>query len=119
MHINQYGVGIKKIHNVHCGYQTPLEDILQGKFKNYPLQKLKLRLLRNQLIEEKCAICGFDEKRVTDYKTPLLLSQIDGDPTNYSIENLELLCYNHYFLTVGNIGRNKRNFRKILTETYE
>ena len=119
MHLNKEGIGVQKSFSLYHGNYTPVEDILQGKFLKYPLQKLKTRLITHRLIEDKCAVCGFDEKRVTDYKAPLLLSQIDGNPNNYSLENLELLCYNHYFLMVGNIGKNKKNFNKILSEDDE
>ena len=32
----------------------------------------------------------------------------DGNKKNYRKENIELLCYNHYFLTVGDIFSDKQ-----------
>ena len=32
----------------------------------------------------------------------------DGNKQHYRIENLEMLCYNHYFLQVGDIFSNKQ-----------
>ena len=39
---------------------------------------------------------------------PLLLHFKDGNKKNYRGENIELLCYNHYFLTVGDIFTDKQ-----------
>ena len=52
-------------------------------------------------------MCGFKERRVLDYKMPLLLHFKDGNKSNYLLDNIELLCYNHYFLTVGDIFNDK------------
>ena len=32
----------------------------------------------------------------------------DGNKKNYHLNNLEMLCYNHFFLTVGDIFSNKQ-----------
>ena len=53
--------------------------------------------------EEKCECCGFEERRITDYTIPLLLTPIDGDKTNYNLDNLQVVCYNCFYLTVGNL----------------
>ena len=53
------------------------------------------------ILKEQCYHCGFAERRVTDYKTPLLLNFKDGNRNNYLTDNLELLCYNDYFLLVA------------------
>jgi hypothetical protein len=65
--------------------------------------KIKKRLFEEGYLEEKCSLCGFDERRVTDYKIPLLLNFKDKDTKNYRLNNLEVLCYNHYFLTVADV----------------
>jgi hypothetical protein len=38
---------------------------------------------------------------------PLLIYFKDGNNSNWSLENVELLCYNHYFLLVGDIFNEK------------
>ena len=38
---------------------------------------------------------------------PLLLHFKDNNSNNYSLDNVQLLCYNHYFLTVGDIFNTK------------
>jgi hypothetical protein len=53
-------------------------------------------------------VCGFHERRVLDYKMPLIMHFKDGNKQHYRIENLEMLCYNHYFLQVGDIFSNKQ-----------
>ena len=32
----------------------------------------------------------------------------DNNKKNYQLDNIEMLCYNHYFLTVGDIFTNKQ-----------
>ena len=70
-----------------------------------------------------CESCGFNEVRVIDGQMPILLSQKDGDRENYDIDNLEVLCYNCYYLISGNVfGRDKRmpkDWLKKLGKGYE
>jgi len=76
-------------------------------WKTHPHQQLK-RLIKYGLMIEKCAICGFDEQRITDYECPVLLDFLDGDKMNWKIDNLRVLCYNCYFLNVVDLsGRMK------------
>lgn len=103
IHKNQFGVGIPKVSLHRHGKKYILEDILAGKHPSYPVNKLKDRLFASGILEEKCEMCGFEERRITDNKIPVLLTFKDGDPSNYQLENLEVLCYNCYFLIVGNI----------------
>jgi len=80
---------------------------LEGQYPEYPISNLKKRIITNAILEEKCDNCGFCERRVTDYTVPLLIEHIDGDRTNHYVDNLRLLCYNCYYLMVGNVtGRN-------------
>ena len=37
-----------------------------------------------------------------------LLHFKDNNKKNYKLDNVELLCYNHYFLTVGDIFSDKQ-----------
>ena len=106
IHKNQAGTGIRKPYNIKKG-KYALEDILEGQYPEYPISNLKKRIITNAILEEKCDHCGFCERRLTDYTVPLLLEHIDGDRTNHYIDNLRLLCYNCYYLMVGNVtGRN-------------
>lgn len=101
LHKNQSGKGISKA-NSGANHGRKLEDILAGKHPDYPIHNLKRRLIRSGMIEEKCECCGFEERRVTDYTIPLLLDHIDGNRKNHLRDNLRLLCFNCYYLQVGN-----------------
>ena len=101
MHKNQSGRGISKL-NKGEGAMYPLEQILEGDHPAYPPSRLKRRILRECVLEEKCSNCEFDEKRITDFTVPVLLDHIDGDTTNHTLANLRLLCYNCYYLMVKN-----------------
>tara|TARA_R110001592_G_scaffold17315_4_gene73267 strand:+ start:67 stop:540 length:474 start_codon:yes stop_codon:yes gene_type:complete len=101
MHKNQSGKGISKL-NKGEGAKYPLDQILQGDHPTYPPSRLKRRVLKELILEEKCSNCGFEEKRITDFTVPLLLDHIDGDTTNHIENNLRMLCYNCYYLMVKN-----------------
>jgi len=108
-HKNQAGVGIPKF--LRVGKKEPaLLDIIEGRANasSFTPDKIKYRLITEGYLEEKCAMCGFSERRVLDYKMPLLLHFKDGNKKNYKLDNIELLCYNHYFLTVGDIFTDKQ-----------
>ena len=100
-HKNQQGKGISKLNKGERA-KYPLDEILEGKHPKYPASRLKQRILRECIFEEKCSNCGFDERRITDLTVPLLLDHIDGDTTNHKKDNLRLLCYNCYYLMVRN-----------------
>jgi len=112
LHKNKAGKGIPRAFKPRMRGHYGLLDILEGKYPNYPHTRLKARLIKNSQIEETCESCGFCERRINDYSIPLLLDWIDGDRTNHLRENLRLLCYNCYYLEVGNPlgGRMKNNY---------
>jgi len=103
-HLNPYGKGIPKHLNVK-GKEPPLIDILEGKMNtaSFSPDKIKFRLIAEGLLDEECTVCGFHERRVTDYKIPLLLHFKDKNKMNYQIVNLQLLCYNCFFLHIANV----------------
>lgn len=108
---NKAGRGIdKSIKNEDTG-KYPLNQILDGKFPNYSTNRLKVRMLRGKRVEEKCNKCGFSEKRITDNTVPLMLNYIDGNEKNKKRENIELLCYNCYYLYVNNPFGCKKKFK--------
>ena len=108
-HLNQSGKGISKF-LPNRGKEPALVDIIEGRVSidSYTPEKLKNRLIQESYLEECCANCGFAERRVIDYKVPLILNFKDNNKKNWRIENLELLCYNHYFLYIGNIFTDKQ-----------
>jgi len=113
-HKNQAGIGVAK--NRVADSRHKVDDIILGKHPNYPAHKLFKRLLQSGYIEEKCKSCGFHQKRPTDLKTPLVLNHVDGDKTNHKFDNLEVLCYNCYFIHVGDL---KKTLLKDSTERPE
>ena len=107
-HKNQSGKGIPKFLKGR-GKEPALMDIIEGKVSaaHFNPAKIKYRLIEEGYLSEQCSMCGFQERRVLDYKMPLLLHFKDNNKSNYSKDNIELLCYNHYFLTVGDIFTDK------------
>ena len=77
------------------------------------LIKLKYRLITEGHLLEECNMCKFNERRVSDYKMPLLLNFKDNNKKNYRKENIELLCYNHYFLNCRYIFTDKQRLKGI------
>jgi len=98
---NRCGKGIPKPKNPNHG-KYPLNEILAGKFPEYPLWKLKDRLIRAGLKEPCCEQCGYNERRITDNKIPLLLVFEDNNEKNHALENIKVFCYNCSF-TAGKI----------------
>ena len=103
-HKNPSGKGIPKFLKSK-GKEPALIDIIEGRIdaSSFSPEKLKYRLITEGHLPEECGTCGFYERRVLDYKMPLLLHFKDGNNSNWSLDNIELLCYNHYFLLVGDI----------------
>ena len=108
-HLNPSGKGIPKFLS-NKGKEPALLDIIEGRANaaSFTPDKIKYRLITEGYLEERCAMCGFEERRVLDYKMPLLLNFKDNNKKNYKLDNIELLCYNHYFLNVGDIFTEKQ-----------
>ena len=87
-------------------YNTrPLDAILvQGKLEN--TWRLKNRLLREGLKENQCEHCG--KTKWLGLPIPLELHRKDGDRTNNSLQNIELLCPNCHSLTDNYRGSKKK-----------
>lgn len=92
----------------HFATKYELEDILNGKYPNYQSRKLKIRLIDNGLLEDKCCKCGYDKKRENNTYSICELHHKDGNPKNHLLNNLEILCPNCHALT-ENFRFNKRN----------
>ena len=107
-HKNQSSKGIPKFLKGPKKMPHMLE-IIEGRIaaSSFNPNKLKYALIEQGYLLEECAVCSFKERRVLDYKMPLLLHFKDNNSNNYSLDNVQLLCYNHYFLTVGDIFNDK------------
>jgi hypothetical protein len=116
LHKNMEGRGISKNSAVDKR-KFRLDDILTGKHPQYPREKLLKRLVSNGYKEEKCQSCGFCTKRPTDFKSPLILHHMNGDTSDHRIDNMEILCYNCYFIQVGDLSRRDLKTPHIVGQT--
>ena len=89
---NQAGKGISKIKS-----NTPsIQDYLDGK-AHITTYRLKLKLIKAGLKNEKCESCG--ATKWLNQKYPLELHHIDGNPSNNNFDNLQILCPNCHALS--------------------
>jgi len=107
IHLNPSGKGIRKFVGGYGNSKVivPLLDILEGRtdIAHYEPGLIKTRLIQEGFLKEECCSCGFTERRVLDYKVPLILNFRNKNNRDWKSENLELLCYNCYFLHIGNV----------------
>lgn len=84
----------------------PIEEILVAN-STYNRSHLKKRLLENNILENKCQICGmlpeWNGKRLV-----LVIDHKNGNPVDNRIENLRLLCPNCNSQTETFCGKHKR-----------
>jgi hypothetical protein len=100
-HKNQSGRGIPKFLPDRRREPNVKNIVETGTgWESFSVEKIKSRLIAEGYLKDECYHCGFCERRVTDYKIPLLLNFKDGNKYNYLLNNLELLCYNDYFLLI-------------------
>ena len=89
------------------GYQEAVK-ILAGEKKAPRLWRISqqqklVRLEKYGLLIGQCNLCGFHEPRASDYRCPLIVDFLDGDSFNWKLDNLNILCYNCYFLNVHDL----------------
>jgi hypothetical protein len=104
LHKNQTGVGIPKF-LPNRRKEPNVKAILEGEdgWQSFTPEKIKIRAVEEGYLKECCDMCDFTERRVTDYKMPLLMHFRNGNKVDYRLENLQLLCYNCYYLYVGEV----------------
>lgn len=102
IHKNQSGKGIPKF-LPNRRKEPNVKNIVETGtgWESFTPEKIKTRLVKEAYLKEECYSCGFNERRLTDYKMPLLLRFKDNNKCNYLLDNLELCCYNCYFLYVA------------------
>ena len=113
LHDNRSGKGIAKLQWKQEFPMERLEAILaKEEYKPFNAQKLKSRLLYEGKLKLECYRCGHNEKRVIDFKQPLVLNFKDGNKYHWNLANLEMICYNCHFLYVGGLF-NEKQIRRI------
>jgi len=85
---NQGGKGTSKFKQK----KFTTDEILAGNVPQFQTFKLKLRLINENILEEKCNVCKLTEW--LGEKIPLELDHIDGNNKNHKLENLRLICPN-------------------------
>lgn len=70
----------------------PLESILNGEHPEYQTFKLKNKLIKAGIKENKCECCGIKEWNGKSIN--MELHHIDGNRFNHSLSNLIMLCPN-------------------------
>lgn len=96
-----------KSHGTSKTEKYSLEEIL---VKNSPytnMTRLKEKVLKNNLLDYKCAECGISTWK--DKPLVLQLDHINGDNRDNRIENLRLLCPNCHSQTETYCGKNRSN----------
>jgi len=103
-HKNQSGKGIPKFLPNRRKEPNVKRIFEEGiGWESFTPEKIRARGIAEGYLKDECYTCGFSERRLTDYKVPLLLNFKDGNKCNYLVNNLESLCYNCYFLYVGDV----------------
>ena len=98
---NQAGKGISKPKSNKMNLIEYLENS-----KDVQSNKVRLRLLEEGYKEHKCECCGLTTW--LGKPIPLELHHKDGDRTNNSLDNFQLLCPNCHAFTDSYRGKNSR-----------
>ena len=90
-----------------------LSEILDGKHPTFQTYKLKCRMLREGLIENKCDVC--DVKDTWQGKPIRIhLDHINGIHSDHRRENLQMLCPNCHSQTSTYCGKNKGKYGDVV-----
>lgn len=88
--------------------KIPLNEILEGLHPSFNTYKLKLRLLKEGVMENKCSFCDINSWMGKEIM--IELDHIDGNSNNHKLCNLRMLCPNCHSQTST---FRSRNIRKI------
>ena len=85
--------------------KIPTNEILEGKHPYYQTLKLKKRLIKEGIKENRCDICNITEWN--NQPISMQLDHIDGNSHNHKLENLRMTCPNCHSQTETYCGKNK------------
>ena len=79
-HKNQAGKGIPKFLNGSVK-QPAVLDIIEGRVdsSHFSAAKIRERMIGEGYLDDCCSTCSFSERRVLDYKAPLIMNFKDGN----------------------------------------
>ena len=83
------------------GKRNVVTKNISGHIKRFLLEKY----------EEKCSLCGWNERHSSTLRAPLEVDHLDGNADNNYVENVRLLCPNCHALTPSFRNLNKGNGR--------
>lgn len=110
-HKNQCGKGIPKFltGNNATKNKWNVLDVIEGRISpnHFSPEKIKAKMIEEGVLKEECSMCSFKERRLNDYKIPLILNFKDNNPNHYNLGNIRFLCYNCFFLNVSDIFNKK------------
>lgn len=117
-------LSLKQRHNKFCChecsaqyyYKTQVEKWLNGEnfIRGAHQTPNFIRKYLMELHDNKCEKCGWGEEHQVTHTIPLEIHHIDGDCTNNTFENLQLLCPNCHSLTenFGSLNKNSKRFHR-------
>lgn len=85
--------------------KIPTNEILEGKHPYYQTLKLKKRLIKEGIKQNKCEFCEITEWNGKSLS--MQLDHIDGNPHNHKMDNLRIICPNCHSQTETYCGKNK------------
>jgi 5-methylcytosine-specific restriction endonuclease McrA len=78
-------------------------DVIEGKHPTMPQHIAKEKFINDGIFPDECGRCGYCKQRETDYKTPTIFVHKNGIKSDFRLENVEILCWNCYFLYYGDV----------------
>ncbi len=99
---------VKIIRELDVAYSA--YDIITGIVRPnvYNYNDIADSLIKENLLPDCCNRCGFNNRRIANYKVPLILINNNDEANNFTLKNLELICYNCYYIEVGDIFKDSR-----------